>query len=141
MSFPVPLFGFFDYGAVVARDYLTTRVPAPYIVNTLVPNPRVAQFITVRSVPTGGSMNPVLSKRRLIIWCYDNTEVQAVQTAEYVRGYLYEAMYELGSGIRGMTVVGEPCFFPDPDDPNKTPRAQLTVDILLRARKFQHTGP
>jgi hypothetical protein len=140
MTFPTPQFGYYDYSAVVIRDYLLTRVPSQYEVTTLVPNPRPALLIVVRTAPTSGGMNPVLSKRRNIIWCYDLSEVQAVQTGEYVRGYLYEAMYQPGSGIRDTRIVGEPCYFPDPDDPAKTPRAQLTVDVLLRARKVQNLG-
>lgn len=134
MSFPVPAFGYYQYAAVVVRNYLMTRVPSPYVVVTLVPSaPRPPKLIAVRTVPTSGGMNPVLSKRRGVIWCYDTDEIQACDTAEMVRGYLYEAMYTKGSGIRNTVIVGEPCFFPDPDDPAKTPRAQLTVDILLRA--------
>jgi hypothetical protein len=136
VTFPLPEFGFYAYAAVVVRDYLITRVPAPYVVATLVPNPRPAKLIAVRSVTVSGNSmeNPVLARRRNIIWCYDLTETMAVQTAEYVRGYLFEAMFQRGSGIRDLRVVGEPCYFPDPDDPAKTPRAQLTVDTTLRAK-------
>ena len=137
MTFPQPQFGFFPYAAVLARDYLLTRVPSNYAVSTLVPNPRPAKLIAVRTGTTSdpaAMRNPALSKRRLIIWCYDTDEVSACTVAEMVRGYMVEAMFQRGSGIRDTTVVGEPMYFPDPDDPAKTPRAQLTVDVLLRAR-------
>jgi hypothetical protein len=78
-------------------------------------------------------MNPALSTRRAIILCWDRTEILAVRTAEKVRGYLVDAQHAPGNGIRVVTVVGEPVYFPDPDDPSGSPRAQLTVDILLRA--------
>jgi hypothetical protein len=134
MTFPLPDFGVFPYAATVARNYLLTRVPAPYVVTTLVPSaPRPPKLIVIRSATTGGQESPILGRRRLIIWCYDLTEFLAVTTAEYCRGYLYEAMYVQGSGIRETRVVGEPVYFPDPDDPAKTDRAQLTVDVLLRA--------
>lgn len=134
IDFEVPVFGAYRYAAVVARDYLLTRVPVDYAVTTLIPSPRLAKVVVVRTAPTSGQMNPVLSKRRLIIWCYDLTEVLACDTAELVRGYMFEAMFKLGSGIRETRIVGEPAYLPDPDDPAKTPRAQLTVDVLLRAR-------
>ena len=136
MTFPQPEFGYFPYAATLARDYLLTRVPSNYAVTTLVPNPRPAKLIAVRTANTSdpAARNPVLSKRRLIIWCYDTDEVSACTAAEMVRGYLFESMYKPGSGIRGITVIGEPMYYPDPDDPAKTPRAQLTVDVLLRAR-------
>ena len=136
MTFPQPMFGFFPYAAIVAREYLKTRIPSNYVVSTLVPNPRPAKLIAIRTANTSDPMvrNPALSKRRLIIWCYDTDEVSACTAAEMVRGYLYEAMFQRGSGIRDMTVIGEPMYYPDPDDPAKTPRAQLTVDVLLRAR-------
>ena len=134
MSFPVPLFGYYLYAAVVAKNYLLTRVPSPYLVMTLVPDPIPAKLIAVHQVPTGGPQGIVLSRRRLIIWCYDTAETLAMQCAERVGGYLVEAMYTKGSGIRGTNIIGFPCYLPDPDDPAKTPRAQLTVDVTLRAQ-------
>lgn len=134
IGFEVPMFGVYGYAAEVARDYLLTRMPVDYAVTTLVPSSRPPKLVAVRTVPTSGQMSPVLSKRRLIIWCYDLTEPIACDTAEMVRGYMYEAMFKRGSGIRETRIVGEPAYLPDPDDPAKTPRAQLTVDVLLRAR-------
>jgi len=54
--------------------------------------------------------------------------------AEMVGGYLVSGKYTRGSGIRDVNIIGEPFYFPDPDDPADTPRAQLTADITLRAR-------
>jgi hypothetical protein len=133
VDFTLPEFGVYRYAAEVARDYLLTRVPVSYAVTTLVPDPRPVKLVVVRTAITSGFMNPVLSKRRLIIWCYDIDEVAACDTAEMVRGYMYEAMFKRGSGIRDTNVIGEPTYMPDPDDPAQTARAQLTVDILLRA--------
>jgi hypothetical protein len=135
MTFPLPLFGFYSYSAQVARDYLITRLPAEYTVTTLIPSaPRPAKLVVVRTVPGGRMINEILSCRRLIVWNYDVSEVVAGQAAEFTRGYLYEAMYEPGSGIRETRLNAEPYYFPDPDDPAKTDRFQFTVDILLRAK-------
>ena len=132
-GFLAPLFGRYKNAQVVARDFLLTRMPAQYAISTLILNPRPPRAVVIRSATVGGTLHPVLSNRRLIIWCYDVNEVAAVDTGELVRGYLFEAMFTPGSGIRETRVIGEPFYFPDPDDPSKTPRAQLTVDVLLRA--------
>lgn len=132
-GFMSPQFGVFKNAPVLVRKYLRTIMPAAYAISTLVMSPRPAQGVVIRSAPVGGNNNPSLSNRRLIIWVYDLSEDEALDTGELVRGYLYSAMYQRGSGIRNTVVVGEPYYFPDPDDPAKTPRAQLTVDVLLRA--------
>jgi hypothetical protein len=136
MTFPLPLFGVFEYAATVARSYLLTRVPDTYTIETLIPSaPRPAKLIVVRSIPGGRMINPILSYRRLLVWTYDVTEYAAVQNGEYVLGYLYESMYVKGSGIRETKLFGDaPYYYPDPDDPAKTPRSQFTVDVLLRAQ-------
>jgi hypothetical protein len=132
-GFLSPQFGVYKNAPDLVRKYLLTVMPAWYVISTLVMNPRPAQGIVVRSATVGGNNHPVLSNRRLIIWVYDLSEDEALDTGELVRGHLYSAMYVRGSGIRNTVVVGEPYYFPDPDDPAKTPRAQLTVDVLLRA--------
>jgi hypothetical protein len=133
----IPDTGFFEYGTVVGVRYLRQRLPLDIVVASQVPNPRPARLVTVRGAPTGRStMNMVLAMRRLIIDCYDTTEAQACRTAEMVRGYMIDGMYRAGSGFRDVTVVGEPYYWPDPSDPSATPRAQMTVDILIRSRQI-----
>lgn len=78
-------------------------------------------------------MNLALSQRRCIIQCRDRSEVLTGRLAEKVRGFLVDAMYRPGNGIRDVNVIGEPAIFNNPDDPSNTPRAQLTVDVTLRA--------
>lgn len=136
MTFPLPAFGVFPYAATVARNYLLTRVPETYTIETLIPSaPRPAKLIVVRSVPGGRMLNQSLQYRRLLVWTYDVTEYDAVTNGEYVLGYLYEAMYQKGSGIRETKLSGaSPYYNPDPDDPAKTPRSEFTVDVLLRAK-------
>jgi hypothetical protein len=135
MTFPLPAFGVFPYAAMLARNYLMGRVPNTYTITTLIPSaPRPAKLVVVRAVPGGRTLNQILSYRRLLVWVYDTTEYDAVQNAEYVLGYLFEAMYQKGSGIRETKLSGaSPYYNPDPDDPAKTPRGEFTVDVLLRA--------
>lgn len=129
----VPDSGYFEYCPLVLKRYLDTRVTPDIAVTTQIPNPRPPRLVVIRSSTAPGSVNLALSTRRNIILCWDRTEILAVRTAEKVRGYLVDASLVPGNGIRAVTVVGEPVYYPDPDDPSASPRAQLTVDILLRA--------
>lgn len=131
----IPDTGYFESGAYVVTNWVRAQVTSDVIVATDVPpNPRPARLIVVHGAPTSGGENIVLSKRRLIINTYDLTESLSVRMAEMVRGYLISGMYTRGSGFRRVVIVGEPYYFPDPDDPAETPRAQLTADITVRAR-------
>lgn len=134
----IPDTGFYTYGSLVLKRYLDTRVTSAWTIATNVPNPRPARFILIQGAKPGHGRTDnsaiVLSNRRNIIQLYDTSEARVCRSAEIVRGYLVDGMYTRGSGYRGLVVIGEPAFFPDPDDPANTPRAQLTVDITLRAR-------
>lgn len=130
----IPDTGLYEYGTLVVTRYLKTRVTTDIVVATEIPNPRPTRLIVVKGAQTSGRTNIALAKRRSIIHCFDATEVLACRMAEIVCGYLIDGMFQHGSGFRGVTVIGEPMYFPDPDDPAKTPRAQLTVDLLQRAR-------
>lgn len=131
----IPDTGFFLYGALVLKQYLETRVTPDFSIATNVPNPKPARFILIQGAKPGSRVqNLALSVRRNIIQCFDTTEARACRTAEIVRGYVVDGMFTRGSGYRDVVVIGEPAFFSDPTDPANTPRAQLTVDILLRAR-------
>lgn len=137
-GFEIPTTGFFTYGTLVLKRYLSTRVPQGYVVTTNVPNPRPGRFILVQGSVPGARRNDnsaiVLSNRRNIIQCFDTSEARVNRVAEIVRGYLVDGKYTRRSGYRDIVFIGEPAFFPDPTDPANTPRAQLTVDITLRAR-------
>jgi hypothetical protein len=135
MSFPLPHFGVFPYAATVVRKYLLTRVPEIYTIETLIPSaPRPAKLIVVRSVPGGRICNVIEQYRRVLVWNYDVDEDTAGNAAENTLGYIFEAQFERHSEIRETKLVGSaPYYFPDPDDPKKTPRFQFTVDVLLRA--------
>lgn len=131
----IPDTGYFESGAYVVTNWIRQKVTPDVVVKTQVPsNPRPARLIVAKGAPTSGRENIVLSKRRIIIQTYDKTEALAVRMAEMVRGYLISGMYTRGSGFRAVCIIGEPCYFPDPDDPAETPRGQLTADITLRAR-------
>ena len=137
----IPETGFYEYGAYVATQWIRAQVTDDIVVASKVPaNPRPARLIVAKGAPTSGGSNLVLSRRRLIIHCYDTNEPRAVRMAEMVRGYLIAGMYSHGSGFRNVHIIGEPYYFPEPDDPEKTARAQLTVDITLRARFKPYGG-
>ena len=129
----VPDTGYFEYLPLVLKKYLDTRLPSDVVVATQIPSTIPSRLVVLWSVPTSGGSNLALSERRCIIQCRDRTEILTGRLAEKVRGYLVDAIRLPGNGIRDVNVIGEPALFPDPDDPSNTPRAQLTVDILLRA--------
>ena len=129
----VPTTGYFEYLPLVLRNYLITRLPSDVVVATQVPATLPPRLVVLLSVPTNGDMNLALSTRRCIIECRDRTEILTGRLAEKVRGFLVDAMYVRGNGIRDVNVIGEPAIFTNPDDPSNTPRATLTVDVTLRA--------
>ena len=129
----IPDTGFFEFGTKVAVRYLRSRLPSEVVVATQVPTPRPARLVVVKGAATGGSVSLVYAKRRLIIDCYDTTEALACRMAEMVRGYMIDGIRLPDSGFRDATILGEPAFYPNPVDP-LTPRAQLSVDLLLRSR-------
>ena len=129
----VPQTGYFEYLPLVLKQYLDTRLPSDVVVATQIPSTVPSRLVVLESVPTSGGNNLALSERRCIIQCRDRSEILTGRLAEKVRGYLVDAIYRPGNGIRDVTVIGEPAMFPDPDDPSNAPRAQLTVDVLLRA--------
>lgn len=131
----IPDTGYYESGAYVVANWVRAHVTADVVVATNVPaNPRPPRLIVVTGATTSGGENIILSKRRLIITTYDLTESLSVRMAEMVRGYLLSGMYTRGSGFRRVNIIGEPYYFPNPEDPAETPRAQLTADITLRAR-------
>lgn len=129
----VPDTGYFEFLPLVLRKYLITRLPPDVVVATQVPETLPPRLVVLLSVPANGDMNLVLSTRRCIIQCMDRGELLTGRLAEKVRGFLVDAMYVPGNGIRDVNVIGEPAIFNNPDDPSNTPRAQLTVDVTLRA--------
>lgn len=132
-GFDVPDTGYFEYGTLVAIRYLRGRLPSEVVVASQVPSPRPSRLVVVKGAPASGSMSMVLSKRRLIIDCYDTSEAGACRMAEMVRGYIIDGIRRQDSGFRDADILGEPAYYPNPIDP-LTPRAQVSVDILLRSR-------
>lgn len=129
----VPDTGYFEYLPLVLRQYLVSRLPADVVVATQVPATLPPRLVVLLSAPTNGDMNLALSSRRCIIECRDRTETLTGRLAEKVRGFLVDAMYVRGNGIRDVNIIGEPAIFTNPDDPSNTVRATLTVDVVLRA--------
>lgn len=129
----VPDTGYYEYLPLVLKKYLDTRLPSDVVVATQIPSTVPPRLVVLISVPASGGMNIGLSTRRCIIQCRDRTEILTGRLAEKVRGYLMDAIHIPGNNIRDVDIIGEPAMFPDPDDPSNAPRAQLTVDVLLRA--------
>lgn len=139
----IPETGMFESGTYVLSQWIRQCVlNSGFVVATQIPaNPRPKKLIVCHGVPTGsGKKSLVLAKRRVTIHVYDVSEEIVLRDAEMVRGYLIQGMYSRGSGFRDVDIIGEPCYLPDPDDPAKTPRAQMTVDLLLRARFTPYGG-
>lgn len=138
-GFTIPDTGYYESGVYVVINWLNTKVPQGWPVESNVPTPRPVRLIVVKGAPTSSDTDSsdaaiILGWRRNIIHVYAETEGLSVRFAEMVRGYLVDGWRTKGSGFRGLKIIGEPFFFPEPDDPAKTPRAQMTVDVLLRAR-------
>ena len=129
----------FEYVPLVVRNYLSDELGTEWStedgthrVATEVPNPRPANLITITTAPVYGPQNLVLSTRRLIIQCWNSSELVAGRLAEDVRGILFAANRRHVPWIRSVEIVGEPARFDDPD--SNTPRFQLTADVLVRAK-------
>jgi hypothetical protein len=105
-----------------------------------VPSVRPKRLIVVKGASTSSEENIALGWRRNVIHAYAESESISVRLAEMVRGWLVDGVRTRGSGFRSLRVIGEPYYFPEPDDPAKTPRAQMTADVLLRKR-FTPYGP
>lgn len=134
MTYPFP------YAPKVVIDYLKERVDPSWHVATKVPATKPESLITISTVPASGMDNMVLSVRRLIIHCWNSDELYCGRMAERVRALLVDAPRSGVMWIRGVTVVGEPADFRDPDD-MELPRFQLTVDVLLRAHTDANPEP
>jgi hypothetical protein len=137
-SLPVPFTGRFKNVAYVCADLFRSVAPSNYTVATLVPSgtpndPLVLPLIVCHSITTSSPYNLTIGCRRACIWTYNTTEELAVQDCENARGWLVSAQFLRGNHIRGLKVVGEPAYLPDPDDPAKTPRAQMTVDLQMKS--------
>ncbi|GAA4758749.1 hypothetical protein [Gordonia alkaliphila] len=88
----------------------------------------------VRPVAAGGSKRSlVLSQRICQVFAYAATESAAAGLIEDTVAALVAAGYDSAEKtIRGVTVVGEPSYYPDPD--TDRPRYSATVALLLRGR-------
>lgn len=89
------------------------------------------KMIRLTTAPAGPSNNQAdaLTWRRLIIQCWAPTELEAGRLAETVREHVVASKYAR-IGVRAVRITGEPAVFPDPA--TDSPRAQLTVDVMLR---------
>lgn len=122
----------FPYHVQVARDWLAPRLSVR--VATDVPATRPARFVTLEAIPGGGGYgavkNRVLSRRRLLIYGWGESETDAYNLTEQVRGELL-LLPGKGLGVREVLIVGEPARRDDPVSGHR--RFVLTVDLVMRS--------
>lgn len=130
----------FPYAPKVVGDYLRENVDSSWVVGTKVPVSMPDSLVTISTAPARGPENMVLSVRRLIIHCWNSDELYCGRMAERIRALLVSAPRKGAKWIHGVTIVGEPADYRDPDNP-ALPRFQITVDILLRAHTDANPDP
>lgn len=116
--------------AILARPSSEFYDALECVVASKVPNPRPVRMIALLSVPYAGPQRLVLSTRRVIAQIYDVDEDLAEDLAETAAGVIEDTKYQ-GLGIKQVNIIGSPCKYPAPNDPD---RWQLTADITLRAK-------
>lgn len=96
-----------------------------------VPATRPARFITVDYLPVSGGYTGVkarvLSKRRLLIYCWGDSIDDSRLMCERLRDNL------IASTARRVDVVGEPSRRDDVESGHR--RFMMTVDVLLRSNR------
>lgn len=99
-------------------------------VSTTVPNPRVPKMVRVQAAG-GSGRGLTVSKRVLIVQCWDTKSPDAASLCERVAAIVYAAQHDPAiPEIRGVTSIGEPASFPDPD--TSLPRYQFSASLDVR---------
>lgn len=128
MGFPVA----FELVRTVLAQHLNVRAV------TEIPEKRPSRFVSIDSGATVGPMfsgvkSRVLTKRRLLIYCWGTDEVDAAEMCEEARDFLLR-LPDLRIGIRCVDIVGEPCERAYIVNNQKVQdRSLLTVDVTLRS--------
>ncbi|AYD83872.1 tail terminator [Gordonia phage Getalong] len=114
--------------------YLKSRLMGVKV-STQVPNPRVAKMVRVEAAG-GSGRGLAMSKRLLIVQCWDTKSPDAAALCERVAALVFAAQYDPAvPEIRGVTSVGEPASFPDPD--TSLPRYQFSASLDVRGHITQ----
>lgn len=104
-------------------------------VATKVPNPRVPKMVRVEAAG-GSGRGLAVSRRLLIVQCWESDSVAAALLCERVAALIYAAQYDPTiPEIRKVTSVGEPASFPDPD--TALPRYQFSASLDVRGHITQ----
>lgn len=99
-------------------------------VSTTVPNPRSPKMVRVEAAG-GSGRGLAVSKRVLIVQCWDTSSPDAANLCERVAAIVHAAERDPTiPEIRGVTSIGEPTSFPDPD--TSLPRYQFSVSLDVR---------
>lgn len=112
------------------RDVIAASAPNGVRVADDVPANRPSRFITVEYLPVSGGYSGVkarvLSKRRMLIYCWGSSIDDARAMCETLRDNL------LASRVpRRVDIVGEPSRRDDVDSGHR--RFVMTVDLVLRS--------
>ena len=104
-------------------------------VSTTVPNPRAPKMVRVEAAG-GSSRGLAVSQRVLIVQCWDTKSPDAANLCERVAAIVHAAQYDPAiPEIRGVTSIGEPASFPDPD--TSLPRYQFSASLDVRGHITQ----
>ena len=114
-------------GAIIA--YLEPKLPGVEV-STEVPYPRVPKMVHVEAAG-GSGRGLALSRRLVIVQCWETESPDAAALSERVAAIIYAAQYDPAiPEIRGVTSIGEPASFPDPD--TDLPRYQFSASLDVR---------
>lgn len=111
----------------ILRTFLTPYLPGVHVASKI-PNPRKPRMVRLE-LAGGYGRNIALSKRNVIVQCWDESEPAAVQLAEKVSALLFASPRSVPL-VRYVDSLGEPTNFPDPA--TSLPRYQFTVTVTVR---------
>ena len=110
---------------------VATKVPNPGGTNP----PPIGKLVRVEAAG-GSGRGLAMSKRLLIVQCWDTKSADAAALCERVAALVFAAQYDPAvPEIRGVTSVGEPASFPDPD--TSLPRYQFSASLDVRGHITQ----
>lgn len=114
--------------AVIA--WLNPRL-APVKTATEVPQTRPNEFVKV-SLTGGYEANRVTERPQLTFECWALTSIRSSEICRLVKAHLKAMEGETSAGVfvRGVTTVGAPTSFPDPE--TNLPRYQYTAELNCR---------
>ena len=120
----------FGDAEAVAIAWLKPRI-APVKASTEVPSTRPDEFVKV-SLTGGYDPNQVTERPQLTFECWAKDSIRASEICRSVKAHLKAMVSETVNGVfvRGVTTVGGPSSFPDPQ--TTLPRYQYTAELNCR---------